>query len=929
MVAALHAAGIKIIVDIVPNHSSDRHEWFRAALASPAGSPERDRYIFRDGLGDDGELPPSDWQSTFGGPAWAPVGDGQWYFHFFATQQPDLNWDNPEVRADFQKTLRFWADRGVAGFRVDVAHGLSKDLPAELPSQAEVEALDRSSGQHPLWDRDAVHEIYAEWRTVFDEYDPPRIAVAEAWVETPERRAKYATTAGLGQAFSFDLLEADFDADQFRTIITDNLTQAEATGSSSTWVFSNHDVVRHATRYGLPPVAGPEVKQGAEWLNAGGPRDQIDLEAGLRRARAATLLMLALPGSAYLYQGEELGLGEVAEIPDEQRQDPVFFRTTPDVRGRDGLGRDGCRVPIPWTRDGLSFGFGSAGAHLPQPAWFAEYSIEAEDGDPDSTLNLYRRALELRRELQTAETLDWIETESDAVLHFRRDNGWESLTNFGTDPVALPDGSVLIASGLVGDLASGRDDRLVAPAVPMTEPGAPDPDFPRHRVRPRAGWVNDPNGPIRWQDRWHVFFQYNPTAPTHKEICWGHASSADLVRWHDEPVALTPTPAGLDATGCWSGCVVDDGGTAVAVYTAVPGGPETALIALAHAEDDDLRRWRKSVVPAAEPPSGLDLLGFRDPFVFTYNGRRFGIIGAGAEPGSRGMVLLYACDDLAAWRYLGVLLDTTDAVAAVHAPADVWECPNLVHLDGRWVLLLSLVSGTHLGRVAYLVGDLEETAGALRFVPTTGGLVDNGHACYAPALLAAGDRTLLWGWVVEDRAESEVLAAGWAGALTVTRQLAHYRPAESSRSDRSLSSRRLQCESHQVRLASGTGMALPTGSLDILVHVNLQGEEQLVTLCVLAGIELDLDLDRGEATLRALPHTQPRRDWDTRGSFERDADRHEVRILIDGSIVEIFVANGPVFTQRSYADLDRRLALSADSETHADVVVRRLAPTDG
>ena len=447
LVRALHEAGMGIIVDLVPNHSSDRHEWFRSALAAPKGSPERDRYIFRDGLGENGELPPADWQSTFGGPAWEPVGDGQWYFHFFAPEQPDLNWDAPEVRAYFLETLRFWSDRGVDGFRVDVAHGLSKDLPGDLPTQAELLAMDKSTGQHPLWDRDAVHDIYAEWRRVFDEYDPPRFAVAEAWVETPQRRARYASAEGLGQAFNFDLLEAEFDAAQFRSTITDNLAHVSSFGSSTTWVFSSHDVVRHATRYGLAPVEGPGVKQGAEWLSAGGPRDQIDLEAGLRRARAASLLMLALPGSAYLYQGEELGLGEVAEIPDEQRQDPVFFRTTPDARARDGLGRDGCRVPLPWTSAGTSYGFGSAGAHLPQPEWFKNYSVETQDGDPDSTLELYRRALKLRRELQASESLLWLEHDSQAVLHFRRENGWVSVTNFGPSAVSLPDGEILLSSG--------------------------------------------------------------------------------------------------------------------------------------------------------------------------------------------------------------------------------------------------------------------------------------------------------------------------------------------------------------------------------------------------------------------------------------------------------------------------------------------------
>jgi len=442
MIAALHAAGIRLIVDIVPNHSSNRHRWFQEALASPKGSPARDRYIFRDGEGPDGTEPPSDWQAMFGGSAWEPVGDGQFYLHLFAPEQPDFNWANREVRDDFLTTLRFWADRGVDGFRVDVAHALAKDLTYPLRSHAELEEMRLvTDGSHPLWDREELDEIYAEWRAVFDEYDPPRIAVAEAWVE-PTRRYRYALPTSLGQAFNFDLLRANFDADEFRAIIDHNLESVSVTGSSNTWVFSNHDVVRHATRYGLADDPGDDGLVGKQWLLHGGPADELDAELGLRRARAATLLMLALPGSAYLYQGEELGLPEVADIPDDQRQDPTFFRN-PGVE----VGRDGCRVPLPWTRTGSSFGFGDDGSHLPQPGWWGEFSVEAEDGDPDSTLTMYRRALALRHELQDAEGLLWREHPSREVLWFSRPGGWQSITNFGAAPVELPEGEVLLTSG--------------------------------------------------------------------------------------------------------------------------------------------------------------------------------------------------------------------------------------------------------------------------------------------------------------------------------------------------------------------------------------------------------------------------------------------------------------------------------------------------
>lgn len=463
MVEALHARGIHVVIDIVPNHSSDQHEWFQEALAAGRGSAARERYIFREGTGPDGSEPPTDWVSVFGGPAWERVEDGQWYFHNFATEQPDFNWDHPEVRADFLKTLRFWSDRGVDGFRIDVAHMLTKDLSEPLPSRAELDAMDRSTGTHPLIDRDDVHEIYAEWRQVFNSYDPPRTAVAEAWVDTPERRARYASAEGLGQAFNFDLLEADFDAAQFREIIVENLEQARHSGSSTTWVLSNHDVTRHATRYGLAPLQGRAVKQGTEWVAAGGPAELLDRDRGLRRAKAASLLLLGLPGSAYLYQGEELGLHEVAEIAPEQRQDPAFFRGAEF----DGLGRDGCRVPLPWTADGVSFGFGSAPAHLPQPEWFADLAVDAEASDPGSTLSLYREALRLRHPLQTGETLEWIETGRSDVLRFARPNGWQIVTNFGTEPFDLGADAadvVLASIPLEGSVLLGEATAWLAPA---------------------------------------------------------------------------------------------------------------------------------------------------------------------------------------------------------------------------------------------------------------------------------------------------------------------------------------------------------------------------------------------------------------------------------------------------------------------------------
>jgi alpha-glucosidase len=442
LVAGLHASGIKVIIDIVPNHTSSRHAWFREALAAPKGAPARDRYVFRDGLGPDGALPPSDWASAFGGPAWERVPDGQWYLHLFAAQQPDLNWANREVREDFLGTLRFWSDRGVDGFRVDVAHGLAKNLSEPLePVSFSGHLADWPfpHGTHPFWDRDEVHEIYAEWRRVLDEYEPPRAAVAEAWVH-PSRRPRYASPQGLGQAFNFDLLEANWDAGEFLRVITDNLAEAQQHGASVTWVLSNHDVIRHATRYALPFEDRHGTGTTRAWLLSNGTSLAPDLGLGLGRARAATLLMLALPGSAYLYQGEELGLHEVADIPPDRVRDPVFARS-----GGTEKGRDGCRVPLPWTADGASFGFGGGTAHLPQPDWFGPLSVQEQQRDPASTLALYQQALSLRHRLQAAETLEWMPG-SGQVLHFGRPGGWRSVTNFGPRPVPMPGGTLLLAS---------------------------------------------------------------------------------------------------------------------------------------------------------------------------------------------------------------------------------------------------------------------------------------------------------------------------------------------------------------------------------------------------------------------------------------------------------------------------------------------------
>jgi alpha-glucosidase len=465
MLAEAHARGIRVIIDLVPNHSSDEHAWFRAALAAPAGSAERARYLFRDGRGPAGDEPPNNWESVFGGPAWTRVVEpdgtpGQWYLHLFDSSQPDFDWTNEEVREEFRRILRFWLDRGVDGFRVDVAHGMVKadglpdytppaeggsmggagGVPGSVPPDEagvplEPEISDEGDGA-PYWGQDGVHEIYRDWRALLDEYPGERILAAEAWVDPLPRVAKWVRSDEMHQAFNFAYLETPWDAAALRRVIDASLDAFGAVGAPSTWVLSNHDVVRHATRLSVTE-ANPQG-------HGLGPRSKglPEYESGLRRARAATALMLALPGSSYLYQGEELGLPEVIHLPDDARQDPTWFRTAGER-----YGRDGCRVPIPWEGTAPSYGFGPTDASwLPQPAQWASLARDAQRGIPGSTLSLYRDALRLRREHALgAGTLEWLPGFPESVVALR--NGpVVVVANTGTVPVELPGGEVLLAS---------------------------------------------------------------------------------------------------------------------------------------------------------------------------------------------------------------------------------------------------------------------------------------------------------------------------------------------------------------------------------------------------------------------------------------------------------------------------------------------------
>lgn len=434
--AAAHHRGIRVIVDLVPNHSSDQHAWFQAALAAAPGSPERARYMFRDGQGASGELPPNNWESVFGGPAWTRIPDGQWYLHLFDSTQPDFDWSNPVVQEEFRRVLRFWLDRGVDGFRVDVAHGLVKTdgLPDHLP------ALDGDSmGGHdeaPYWGQDGVHEIYRDWNRVLAEYDGDRALCAEAWLPTVDRTAEWVRSDEMHQAFNFPYLMTEWDAAAIRDVIAESLRAFPAVGAPATWVLSNHDVVRHASRLALTA----ENPQG-HGIGPDSPGKPI-ADVGLRRARAATTVMLALPGSAYIYQGEELGLPEVVDLPDESREDPTWFRTDGER-----YGRDGCRVPIPWDADAPGYGFSPTGAAwLPQPQEWASLARSAQEQDPESTLWLYRTLLAIRRaEGLGAGSLEWLDGYGDDVLAFR--NGHVTvIANAGTEPVALPAATILVSS---------------------------------------------------------------------------------------------------------------------------------------------------------------------------------------------------------------------------------------------------------------------------------------------------------------------------------------------------------------------------------------------------------------------------------------------------------------------------------------------------
>ncbi len=448
LIADARTMGMRTIIDVVPNHVAADHPWFRAALSAPAGSPERERFWFRDGVGPVGASPPTGWVSPFGGRTWsrAPGGNGQWYLHLFAPGQPDLNWNNPGVRAEYEDILRFWFDRGVAGVRIDSAAVLMKD-----PTFPEVGA-NGTAGDHPFEDRDGVHEIYRSWRAVADSYEEEKLLVGEVWLDDRDRLARYVGPDELDTVFGFEVMASPWQLTSLRAAIEDTLVTHERLGAPPAWVLGNHDVTRPATRYGRQDTSFSFAAKA--WGIT------TDVEVGRERARAMALLMMALPGSFYIYQGEELGLEEVEDLPRDALQDPMVVRS-----GGTNPGRDGCRVPLPWRANAHDLGFSIASPTvapwLPQPSHWADLAVEVQQHQPHSTLNLYQRTLRCRRRLfdHDDSRVEWLGAGPD-ILAFRRGRGVQCVVNMGKQNHVLPAGRQI---EVTSDSAPPRDTRILRP----------------------------------------------------------------------------------------------------------------------------------------------------------------------------------------------------------------------------------------------------------------------------------------------------------------------------------------------------------------------------------------------------------------------------------------------------------------------------------
>jgi alpha-glucosidase len=452
MLNRAHQLGLKVLIDLVPNHTSDKHKWFQAAINAAPESREREFYHFKDGRGENGELPPNNWLSLFGGPAWTRLIEkdgtpGQWYLHLFDSSQPDLNWANQDVQSAFEEILRFWLDRGVDGFRVDQPHAMAK--AAGLPDHPDVQRAGagfiEGEPSPPMWFQEEVHPIFRRWRKILDSYPGDRAMCGEAYVLPLSFMAKWVRPDEFHQTFNFRFLNAGWQPKALFDTINESFEAFDAVGAPSTWVLSNHDVLRHASRF------GGDYGKATDSDGVGPDAPQPNRELGLTKARAATMFMLGLPGASYLYQGEELGLPEHTMLAPEFRQDPTFART---VGKR--VGRDGCRVPLPWQAGlGAANGFNTTGnSWLPQPEVYRDYSRDQQDGVAGSTLEQYKSALRIRRELKLGEgSFAWLpQYTNDRALGYRN-GSILVIHNFGTDALPLPAGEVILRSIFAGDAA--------------------------------------------------------------------------------------------------------------------------------------------------------------------------------------------------------------------------------------------------------------------------------------------------------------------------------------------------------------------------------------------------------------------------------------------------------------------------------------------
>ena len=445
-----HSLGIRVMIDLVPNHSSDQHKWFQRALAAEPGSPERDFYHFKDGLGDNGELPPNNWVSMFGGPAWTRITEndgkpGQWFVHLFDSSQPDLNWANPEVQLEFEKILKFWLDRGVDGFRVDQPHAMAK--AAGLPNHPYVDEAGAGfiEGREnpPMWFQDEVHEIFRSWRKILESYPGDRAMCGEAYVYPLSLMAKWVRSDEFHQTFNFRFLDAGWDSKKLFDAINESFEAFDSVGAPSTWVLNNHDVIRHSSRF------GGDYGRATASDGVGVNQPQPDPVKGLKIAKGATLFMLGLPGASYLYQGEELGLPEHTTLQNDYRQDPTFARTNGQR-----VGRDGCRIPLPWEPSGNSSGFSETGTSwLPQPESYKKLARSVQEKDPESTLSFYKAALGLRKQLGLGEgSFGWLLGHQGPDSLGYENSGVKVIYNFGSAPIDLSGLDVLISSEpVIGD----------------------------------------------------------------------------------------------------------------------------------------------------------------------------------------------------------------------------------------------------------------------------------------------------------------------------------------------------------------------------------------------------------------------------------------------------------------------------------------------